>query len=142
MAVVEVDRGFFRSPRAALKIARTLLAFVTFVCFAASHSHGAYTALAAMETAITALFLLLYLLKLDKKMRCLFWPLADIFNSVIAALFLFIVCLFAIILKANDGTLAGGVLGLLLLVLCVADAVVLSKKISLDGPRRRTTPEN
>ncbi|KFP27965.1 Chemokine-like factor, partial [Colius striatus] len=117
-----------------------LLAFVTFVCFAASHSHGAYTALAAMETAITALFLLLYLLKLDKKMRCLFWPLADIFNSVIAALFLFIVCLFAIILKANDGTLAGGVLGLLLLVLCVADAVVLSKKISLDGPRRRTTP--
>ncbi|XP_008943238.1 PREDICTED: chemokine-like factor, partial [Merops nubicus] len=61
-----------------------------------------------MEMVITALFFLLYLLKLDKKMSWLFWPLADIFNSVIAALFLLIVCLFAVIIKTNKGTLAGG----------------------------------
>ncbi|NWH45683.1 CKLF factor, partial [Fregata magnificens] len=117
-----------------------LLASVTFLCFAGSRSPGACTALAAMEALITALFLLLYLLRLDQRLGWLFWPLADIFNSVIAALFLLIVCLFAIIIKTNNGTLAGGVFGLVLLVLCVVDAVLLFQKISLDGPRGRNTP--
>ncbi|NWX53302.1 CKLF factor, partial [Steatornis caripensis] len=117
-----------------------LVALVTFLCFAASRSPGACTALAVMEVVITALFLLLYLLKLDKKMSWLFWPLADIFNSVIAALFLLIVCLFAIIIKTNNGMLAGGVFGLVLLVLCVVDAVLLFQKISLDRPPGRNTP--
>ncbi|XP_009476261.2 chemokine-like factor [Pelecanus crispus] len=139
-AAVEVDSGFPRSPRGAVKLARALLALVAFLCFAASRARGAYTALALMEVAITALFFLLYLLKLDKKMSWLFWPLADIFNSVIAALFLLIVCLFAVISKTNNGTLAGGVFGLVLFVLCVVDAVLIFQKISLDGPRRRNTP--
>ncbi|NXG54519.1 CKLF factor, partial [Hemiprocne comata] len=133
-----VDKGFPRSPRGAVKIARALVALVTFICFAASRSHEAYTALAAMEVAITALLLVLYLLQLDKRLSWFFWPLADIFNSVIAALFLLIVCLFAIIIKTNNGTLAGGVFGLVLLVLCVVDAVLLFRKISLDGPRSAT----
>ncbi|NXV99374.1 CKLF factor, partial [Fregetta grallaria] len=117
-----------------------VVASVMFLCFAASRAHGAYTALAVTEAAITGLFLLLYLLKLDRRMSWLFWPLADIFNSVIAALFLLIVCLFAVIIKTNNGTLAGGVFGLVLLVLCVVDAVLLFQKISLDGPRGRNTP--
>ncbi|NXX76648.1 CKLF factor, partial [Urocolius indicus] len=118
-----------------------LVAFGTFIAFAASRSDGAYAALAAMETAIPALFLLLYLLKLHTKIKCVLWPVADVFNSLISALFLFTVCLFAIIFRDNNGTLAGGVLGLLLLVLCVADGVALCKKISFQGPRGRT-PEN
>ncbi|NXI57442.1 CKLF factor, partial [Chloroceryle aenea] len=134
-----VNRDFPSSPRGALKIARALVALVTFLCFLCSRSRGAYTALAALEVVITVLFFLLYLLKLDKKLSWLFWPLADIFNSVISALFLLVVCLFAVIIKTNNGTLAGGVLGLVLLVLCVADAVLLFQKISLDGPRERTT---
>ncbi|NWU63183.1 CKLF factor, partial [Pterocles burchelli] len=134
-----VDSAFPRSPRGALKIARTLVALVTFVCFAASRSPAAYTALAAMETLVTALLVLLYLLRLDRRLGGLLWPLADIFNSVIAALFLLIVCLCAIIIKTNNGTLAGGVFGLVLLVLCVVDAVLLFKKISFDGPRERNT---
>nr|XP_030137934.3 chemokine-like factor isoform X1 [Taeniopygia guttata] len=109
MPRLEVDRAFPRSARGALKIARTLLALAALLCFVASGAHRAYTALAGMETVITALFLLIYLLRLDAWMRCLFWPLADIFNSVIAALFLLVVCLFAITIKTNKGTLAGGV---------------------------------
>ncbi|KFW64486.1 Chemokine-like factor, partial [Pygoscelis adeliae] len=114
-----------------------LVASAAFLCFVASRSRGAYAALAGMEVVITALFFLLYLLKLDKKMSWLFWPLADIFNSVIAAVFLLVVCLFAVIIKTNNGTLAGGVFGLVLLVLSVVDAVLLFQKISLDGPRGR-----
>ncbi|XP_050759954.1 chemokine-like factor [Gymnogyps californianus] len=140
MAAAAAASGFPRSPRGAVKIARALVAFVTFLCFVCSRSHGAYTALAVMEVVITALFFVLYLLQLDKKLSWLFWPLADFFNSVIAALFLLVVCLFAIIIKTNNGTLAGGVLGLVLLVLCVVDAVLLFQKISLDGPRGRNTP--
>ncbi|XP_035399392.1 chemokine-like factor [Cygnus olor] len=135
-----VDAGFARSPRGALKLGRMLVAFVAFVCFVASRAHEAYTALAIMEVIITLLFFLLYLLKLDKRMTWLFWPLADIFNSVIAAVFLLIVCLFAVIIKTNKVTLAGGVLGFILLVLCVVDAVLLFQKISISGPRERSAP--
>ncbi|NXB65181.1 CKLF factor, partial [Struthidea cinerea] len=135
-----VNRAYARSPRGALKIARTLVALATLLCFVASEAHEAYTALAGMETVITVLFLLLYLLKLDTSMRCLLWPLADIFNSVIAALFLLVVCLFAVIIRTNKGTLAGGVLGLILLVLCLVDAFLLCKKISLDKARGRSAP--
>ncbi|NXT00403.1 CKLF factor, partial [Jacana jacana] len=134
-----VDSGFPRSPRGFIKLARALVAAVAFVCFAASSSPGAYTSLAGMEVAITGLFFLLYLLKLDQRLSWLFWPLADVFNSVIAALFL-LVCLFAVVVKTNKGTLAGGVCGLVLLVLCVVDAVLLSRKISIDGPRGTNTP--
>ncbi|XP_050834813.1 chemokine-like factor [Serinus canaria] len=140
MGRLQVDRAFPRSPRGALKIARTLLALTAFICFAASGSPGAYTALAGMETVITLLFLLLYLLRLDTRLRFLFWPLADIFNSVIAALFLLVVGLFAIIIKTNKGTLVGGVLGLILLVLCIVDVVLLCKKISHDKARGRSAP--
>ncbi|NXR47747.1 CKLF factor, partial [Hippolais icterina] len=135
-----VDRAFPRSAQGSLKIARTLVALAALICFLASDAHGSYTALAGMETVITVLFLLLYLLRLDMRMRCLFWPLADIFNSVIAALFLLVVGLFAIIIKTNKGTLAGGVLVLILLVLCLVDVVLLCKKIRLDKARGRSAP--
>ncbi|NWI92633.1 CKLF factor, partial [Pitta sordida] len=135
-----VDRAFPRSPRGVLKISRVLLALVAFLCFVASSAHEAYMALAGLETGITLLFLLLYLLRLDAKMRWLFWPLADIFNSVVSALFLLVVCLFAVTVKSNKGTLAGGVIGLILLVLCVVDTGLLWKKISLGRPRGRNAP--
>ncbi|NXU43991.1 CKLF factor, partial [Drymodes brunneopygia] len=117
-----------------------LLALAALICFLASGAHEAYAALAGLETVITILFLLLYLLRLDVRMRWLFWPLADVSNSVIAALFLLVVCLFAIIVKTNKGTLTGGVLGLILLVLCIVDAVLLCKKIKLDKARGRSAP--
>uniref|UniRef100_A0A8C8AB82 CKLF factor n=1 Tax=Otus sunia TaxID=257818 RepID=A0A8C8AB82_9STRI len=84
--------------------------FVAFLCFAASRAPGAYTALAGLEALSAALLLLLYLLQLDARTGRFFWPLADVFNSVISALFLLVVCLFAVIIKTNNGTLAGGVI--------------------------------
>ncbi|CAM4638643.1 chemokine-like factor [Caretta caretta] len=135
--MVELNSGYPRSLPGALKIARLVVAFVTCICFAASKSHEAFIALAIMEFVITLLFFLLYLLKLDKKMKFLFWPLADIFNSLIAVLFFIIVCLCAIIIKTTTGTLVGGVFGLLLVGLCIADSVLLFKKITFNKPRGR-----
>ncbi|XP_062474234.1 chemokine-like factor [Pezoporus occidentalis] len=139
MALVEVDRAFPRSLRGSINIARMLLAWGMFFCFLGARSGGMYTSLAGMEVVITTLFFLLYLLKLDKKMTWLFWPLADIFNSMIAALFLLVVCLFAVVGKTNKATLAGGVFGFILLILCVVDAVVFWK-ISFGGRRERNAP--
>ncbi|KAM4638276.1 chemokine-like factor [Amazona ochrocephala] len=139
MALVEVDSTFPRSPRGSIKIVRMLLAWGMFLCFLIARSLGTYTALAGMELLISTLFFLLYLLKLDKKMTWLFWPLADILNSVIAALFLLVVCLFAVVIKSNKGTLAGGVFGFILLIVCVVDAVVFWK-ISFGGRRERNAP--
>ncbi|NWV60713.1 CKLF factor, partial [Malurus elegans] len=133
-----VDRAFPRSSRGSLKIARVLVALATLLCFVASGSHKAYVALAGMETVLTILFLLLYLLKLDTQMRWLCWTLADIINSVIAALFLLVVCLFAVIMRTNKGTLAGGVLGLVLLVLCLVDALLLCKTMNIGKARGRS----
>ncbi|XP_005152431.1 chemokine-like factor [Melopsittacus undulatus] len=136
MAVVEVDKTYPRSLRGAIKIARMLFAWGMFFCFLGARSVGTYTALAGMEVVITTLFFLLYLLKIDKKMTWLLWPLADIFNSVVAALCLLVLCLFAVVVKTTKATLAGGVLGFILLVLCVVDAVVFWK-ISFGGGRER-----
>ncbi|XP_067396203.1 chemokine-like factor [Emydura macquarii macquarii] len=135
--MVEVNTAYPRSVPGALKLARLGVALVTFICFAASKSHEAFIALAIMEVVITLFFFLLYLLKLDKKMKFLFWPLADIFNSLIAVVFFIIVCLCAIIIKTTTGTLVGGVFGLLLVGLCVADSVLLFKKITFNEPRGR-----
>ncbi|XP_069724697.1 chemokine-like factor [Phaenicophaeus curvirostris] len=136
---MELHAAFVRSPRGAVKVARTVVAVTVLLCFAASRAPGACTALAAFEAAFTGLFLLLYLLRLDKGLPWLCWPLADVFNSVIAALFLLVVCLFAVIVQTNHGTVAGGVIGLILLVLCVVDAVLLFKKISFNRPRGSDT---
>ncbi|NWI65390.1 CKLF factor, partial [Todus mexicanus] len=124
-----------------LPLSEQVLALATFLCFLVSRARGAYSALAAMEMGITMLFFLLYLLQLDRKMSWLFWPLADVFNSVIASLFLLVVCLLAVAMKTNDGILAGGVLGFILLALCVVDAIVLYRKISFERPREENTPE-
>ncbi|XP_056356754.1 chemokine-like factor isoform X1 [Oenanthe melanoleuca] len=139
MVWLKVDWAFLRSPRGSLKLSRTLVALAALICFMASGSHEAYAALAGMETGITVLFLLIYLLRVDTQIRCFYWPLADVLNSMIAALFLLVVSLFALI-KTNKGTLAGGVLGLVLLVLCLVDVILLYKKISLDKARGRSAP--
>ncbi|XP_039931106.1 chemokine-like factor [Hirundo rustica] len=140
MARLEVDWAFLRSARGALKIARTLVALIAFSCFLGLGTYEAYTALAGTEIVITSLFLLLYLLRLNTRMRCLYWPLADILNSVISALFLLAMSLFALITKTSKGTLTGGVFGVILLVLCIVDIVLLCKKISLDKARGRSAP--
>ncbi|NWT58434.1 CKLF factor, partial [Erythrocercus mccallii] len=116
-----------------------LVALPAFISFLARGAPAAYTVLAGMETVITVLFLLLYLLRLDTRMRYLYWPLADIINSVIAALFL-CVAFFVLLIRMDKGTLAGGVFAIILLALCLLDVVLLCKKISADKARGRSAP--
>lgn len=138
---IEVNVAFLRSLRGGLKIGRMVLAFMAFVSFAAVRGHEAFVTLGIMEFVITGLFFLLYLLGLQKKMHCFFWPLADAFNSLVAALFLIIVGLCATLIKTNTGTLVGGVFCLLLFVLCIIDAVILLKMITFNKEGRSNVPQ-
>ncbi|XP_063267183.1 uncharacterized protein LOC134557842 isoform X1 [Prinia subflava] len=71
-----LDRAFPRSAWCAVKIARTLVALAAFIRFLTAGEHEFYTGYAGLETVTTVFFLLLYLLRLDARMRCLYWPLA------------------------------------------------------------------
>ncbi|XP_063168794.1 chemokine-like factor [Candoia aspera] len=132
MAKVEVDREFPRSVGGILKAARMILAFMATITFALRRSHEAFLALVIMELVITFLFYLLYLLKLHNKLKFMFWPLADAFNSLVAALFLLIVGLCATLIKTIKETLIGGVFCLLLCILCITDAALILKKVSFN----------
>ncbi|XP_026569955.1 chemokine-like factor [Pseudonaja textilis] len=132
MQKVEVDRQFPRSAGGILKAARMLLAFMATITFAVKRSHEAFLALVIMELVITFLFYLLYLLKLDAQLKFMFWPLADAFNSLVAALFLLIVGLCATIIKTIKETLIGGVFCLILCVLCIIDATLILKKVTFN----------
>ncbi|XP_053255648.1 chemokine-like factor [Podarcis raffonei] len=130
--MVEVNYLFLHSVRGGLKIARMLVAFMAIICFAVNRSHEAFLALVIIEFVITLLFFLLYLLNLQKKLNFLFWPLADAFNSLVGALFLFIVGLCATVIKTVVETLVGGVFCLILCALCIIDAAFLLRKITFN----------
>nr|XP_006004090.1 PREDICTED: chemokine-like factor [Latimeria chalumnae] len=87
-----------------------------------------------MEMVIALFFFLLYLLKLNRKLTFLFWPLVDIANSVFAALLLLIVCITAVASKNNKGTLTGAGFGFLIVVLCFVDAYLLFKMVTFNKP--------
>ncbi|XP_053126998.1 chemokine-like factor [Hemicordylus capensis] len=135
---LEVDRGYLRSPNGGLKMGRMAFALCALISFAVRRSHEAFLTLAIMELVISFLFFVLYLLSLNKKMTFFFWPLADAFNSLVAALFLLIVGLCATIMKTILETLVGGVFCLLLFVLCVIDAALILKNVSWNNPAPRT----
>ncbi|XP_008115859.1 chemokine-like factor [Anolis carolinensis] len=132
--MVEVNRAFLRSVRGGLKMARMALAFMATVTFGVGQSHEAYLTLGIIELVITFLFFLLYLLHLQRALSFLFWPLADAFNSLVAALFLFIAGLCGTVKKNIPEDLIGGVFFLILCALCIADAVFLLKNITFNRP--------
>ncbi|XP_067104599.1 chemokine-like factor [Osmerus mordax] len=134
---VEIDLAFFKSYRGCLKLAELVMAFVAFLCFAVA-SRPVYMAALAMELLVTLALLLLYLLKLHRKFTLFFWPLVDVFNSVVAACIVLVLSLMAVSNYIVRSTLAGGIVGLLLAGLWSADIFLLSKKITFNQARSQT----
>uniref|UniRef100_A0A3Q2QVJ6 MARVEL domain-containing protein n=1 Tax=Fundulus heteroclitus TaxID=8078 RepID=A0A3Q2QVJ6_FUNHE len=107
----------------------TVTLFVAFVCFAVAATPK-YLAATVLEFLITILLLLLYLLKLNKRITFLFWPI-DFFNSVFAAVYLIVLSLMVLTSYSATGTLVGGVRTGLLFV----DGFTLFKNITFNQPR-------
>ncbi|XP_072574337.1 CKLF-like MARVEL transmembrane domain-containing protein 3 isoform X1 [Paramormyrops kingsleyae] len=121
---MEVDTMFLKTLRGRLKIVELLAAFVAFVCFAVA-AERPYIAAAGLEFFITLAFLLLYLLKLNKRFSYLCWPLMDVANSLVAAVFIFIISLVAVSTYSAKGTLIGGVLTFITFVCFVASSAAV-----------------
>ncbi|XP_046898317.1 proteolipid protein 2 isoform X2 [Hypomesus transpacificus] len=134
---IEIDLAFLKSNRGCLKLAEMVMAFVAFVCFAVA-SPPVYMAAMAMELLVTLALLLLYLLKLHRKFTLFFWPLVDVFNSVVAACIVLVLSLMAVSTYTVRGMLAGGIVGLLLAGLWSADIYLLSKRITFNQARSQT----
>ncbi|KAK5603689.1 hypothetical protein CRENBAI_002429 [Crenichthys baileyi] len=131
------DATFLKSKRGIMKVAEMVTLFVAFVCFAVASSPK-YLAATALEFLITLLLLLLYLLKLNKRITFLFWPIVDVFNSVFAAVYLIVLSLMALTSYSVTGTLVGGVVCLMSAGLLFVDSYTLFKKITFNKLRKET----
>ncbi|XP_055504797.1 CKLF-like MARVEL transmembrane domain-containing protein 3 [Leucoraja erinacea] len=140
MPDIEVNFPFVKSKRSVLKILEMVVAFVVFVCFAASSFSGAFLAVPLMEIFITLAFYLLYLLKLDSKITQLFWPLMDSVNSAFAALFLLVICIAAVVLRTTAGIITGSVFGFLGVVVYAVDTYVIFSLITFNQTKATSVP--
>ncbi|KAG7482597.1 hypothetical protein JOB18_025489 [Solea senegalensis] len=135
--IMDVDVAFLKSTRAMLKAAEMTSLFVAFVCFTVASSPRLITA-TVLEFLVTLLLYLLYLLKLNKRLTFFFWPFVDMFNSVFAAVYLTVLSLMALTTYTVTGTLAGGIVGFMAVVLFCADTYLLFTKITFNNPRHAT----
>ncbi|XP_006641425.1 proteolipid protein 2 [Lepisosteus oculatus] len=131
---MEIDFTFLKSRRGILKVSEMVTVFVAFVCFATARG-APYIAATCMEFVITLALFLLFLLKLNKKITFIFWPLIDIFNSAFAALFVFILSVIALTTYSAEGALGGGIVGLIAAALWSVDAYLFFKRITFNQPR-------
>lgn len=137
---MELDVSFLKTLRGGLKSAELVSVCIALICFAVSSSVGTYLMVPAVETVITLFFLLIYLLKLNKAIKMFFWPLIDIFNAVISAILLLVVCIIAVIGHDNGGTVAGGVFGFIVTVLLCVDAYLLCRSVTFNKPAKVIKP--
>ncbi|XP_054901199.1 chemokine-like factor [Poeciliopsis prolifica] len=136
-STVDVDAAFLKSRRGIVKVAETGTLLVAFVCFAVA-STPKYLTATLLEFLITLLLLLLYLLKLNKRITFLFWPIVDVFNSVFAAIYLLVLSLMALTSSSFTGTLVGGVVSLISAGLLFVDSCMLFRNITFNKSRNET----
>ncbi|XP_005806819.1 chemokine-like factor [Xiphophorus maculatus] len=134
---VDVDAAFLKSRRGIIKVAEMGTLFVAFVCFAVA-STPKYLTATLLEFLITLLLLLLYLLKLNKRITFLFWPIVDVFNSVFAAIYFLVLSLMVLISSSVTGALVGGAVSLISAGLLFVDSYTLFRNITFNKPRNET----
>ncbi|XP_072823593.1 CKLF-like MARVEL transmembrane domain-containing protein 1 isoform X2 [Vicugna pacos] len=89
-------KRFFFSPTGALKTIRLALLIGALVCFIIAEAQEYFIAITVLETCIVVCFILIYMLTLHHLMTFLHWPLLDLINSFITAVFLLILAALAI----------------------------------------------
>ncbi|XP_027869704.1 chemokine-like factor [Xiphophorus couchianus] len=134
---VDVDAAFLKSRRGIIKVAEMGTLFVAFVCFAVA-STPRYLTATLLEFLITLLLLLLYLLKLNKRITFLFWPIVDVFNSVFAAIYFLVLSLMVLISSSVTGALVGGAVSLISAGLLFVDSYTLFRNITFNKPRNES----
>ncbi|XP_057566808.1 CKLF-like MARVEL transmembrane domain-containing protein 1 [Hippopotamus amphibius kiboko] len=121
-------KRFFFSPTGVLKIIRLGLLIGALVCFIVAEAEESYIAITVLETCIVLFFILIYMVTLHHLVTYLHWPLLDLINSFITAVFLLIVAILAMQEKERRHLFyVGGSLCLTAAVVCLIDATVVTK---------------
>ncbi|XP_071065238.1 chemokine-like factor isoform X2 [Dasypus novemcinctus] len=130
---------FCLSVKGHVKMLRLVLIVTSLAFFIVAQAPEPYIVVTGFEVFITFFFIMLYLLRLDRLMKCLFWPLLDAVNSFVAIVFMIIISVLALIPETTTLTVLGGVFGLLATACCIADAALIYRKLLLNpsGPYQK-----
>ncbi|KAM7058771.1 chemokine-like factor [Molossus nigricans] len=132
-------RPFCFSVKGHVKMLRLALTVTSMTFFIISQAPEPYIVITGFEVTIIFFFILLYMLRLDRLINCIFWPLLDIINSLVTAVFMIIVSVLALIPETTTFTVLGGVFGLLAVVCCIADGALIYRKLLFNpsGPYQK-----
>nr|XP_008507240.1 PREDICTED: chemokine-like factor isoform X2 [Equus przewalskii] len=99
-----------------------------------------YIVITGFEVTVIFFFIILYMLRLDRVIDCLFWPLLDIINSLVTAVFMIVISVLALMPETTTFTVLGGMFGLLAAVCCIADGALIYRKLLFNpsGPYQKT----
>ncbi|XP_032710198.1 chemokine-like factor isoform X2 [Lontra canadensis] len=101
-------RPFCFSVKGHVKILRLALSVTSMTFFIIGQAPEPYIVITGFEVTVIFFFIILYILRLDRLIACLFWPLLDILNSVIAAIFMVIISVLALLPETTRVIALGG----------------------------------
>ncbi|XP_045047916.3 chemokine-like factor [Desmodus rotundus] len=132
-------RPFCFSVKGHVKMLRLALTVTSLTFFIISQAPEPYIVVAGFEVTVIFFFIILYILRLDRLIDCIFWPLLDIINSLVTAVFMMIVSVLALLPETTTFTLLGGVFGLLTVASSIADGVLIYRKLLFNpsGPYQK-----
>ncbi|XP_063453700.1 chemokine-like factor isoform X1 [Pan paniscus] len=104
-------RPFCFSVKGHVKMLRLALTVTSMTFFIVAQAPEPYIVITGFEVTVILFFILLYILRLDRLMKWLFWPLLDIINSLVTTVFMLIVSVLALIPETTTLTVGGGVSG-------------------------------
>ncbi|XP_072492026.1 chemokine-like factor [Notamacropus eugenii] len=128
--------GFLTSIKGIVKMIRLILIIVALVLYVIAQAPEPYIVITALEAISVVFFVVLYILRLDLLLKCLFWPLLDIINSLLTIVFLMIVSVLALVPEIEVYIAIGGILGIVATVFTIADAALIYRKLMFNpsGP--------
>ncbi|XP_058562886.1 chemokine-like factor isoform X2 [Neofelis nebulosa] len=101
-------RPFCFSVKGQVKMLRLALTVTSMAFFIIAQAPEPYIVITGFEVAVIFFFIILYMLRLDRLIDCLFWPLLDIINSVVTAIFMIIISVLALIPETTTFIVLGG----------------------------------
>ncbi|XP_020030148.1 chemokine-like factor [Castor canadensis] len=132
-------RPFCFSVKGHVKLLRLAVTVTSMTFFIMAQAPEPYIVITGFEVAVVLFFIILYIVRLDRLMKWLFWPLLDIINSMVTTLFMVIISILALIPETTTFTVLGGVFGLVTATCCLADGALIYRKLLFNpsGPYQK-----
>uniref|UniRef100_A0A8C0DGF3 Chemokine like factor n=1 Tax=Balaenoptera musculus TaxID=9771 RepID=A0A8C0DGF3_BALMU len=101
-------RPFCFSVKGHVKMLRLALTVTSMTLFIIAQAPEPYIVVTGFEVTVNFFFIVLYILRLDRLIDCIFWPLLDIINSVVTAVFMIVISVLALIPETTTYIVIGG----------------------------------